>query len=104
MNRHPTSRNIHLKKPLANVITSIHLFVIHVIFSSFLVVQQEQEDEPPSNFDDLHCEIISAETRPKGHSHTVDQNQQLAHFAAIRRVFWKAKISLADSMPMDNRS
>lgn len=61
------------------VITSIHLFVIHVIFSSFLVVQQEhEEEEPPSNFDDLHCEIISAETRPEGHSHTVDQNQQLS--------------------------
>ena len=52
--------------------------MIHVIFSSFHVVQQEHEEhEPPSNFDDLHREIISAETRPEGHSHTGDKNQQL---------------------------
>lgn len=51
--------------------------MIRDIFAYFLVVQQEhEEDEPPRNFDDLHREIISAETRPEGHSHTADENQQ----------------------------
>ena len=82
------------------------LFVIHVIFSSFHVVQQEhEEDEPPSNFDDLHREIISAETRTKVILIQPTRiNNFLAHSAAIRRVFCKAKISLADSMLMDDPS
>ena len=51
---------------------NVSLFLISIIFSPLHVDQQEQEEDLSNNFDDLDCEIISAETRPEGHAHDRD--------------------------------
>ena len=69
-------RTVPLPQDGACKCNHVDLFVMRIIFSSFHVVRHEQ-DEPQSNFDDLHRETTSAEMRPKGHSLTADDNQQL---------------------------
>ena len=61
------------------MLTSILILVIPITVPSVHVVQQEpEEDDPPSNFEDRHREIISAETRPEGHYQTPDESHQIS--------------------------